>query len=296
MEALPPKHDGGRPRAVSEDQAKALADLVRTPPTVLNLPWTQWSLGKSHLYATKAGIIPEISLETLRTTLIRSEITYQPTKTWKISNDPEVQEKFAQVQALYKQCPEDGVVVGVDALETLARELCEAGRKVLDAEPWLQAACAAGLRSGTHRKAWDRLLAQIETVQRLAADAQETLIRFNPRPAPVAQVRLEEQARILREIVQALGPNGALGGLKAALHPSWRRLAGEASVRSGMPRTGQEFQAVLTVVELELAREELRARWDYLVSRAGGPPVSSLGPECEETAAQWIRVAGAPPS
>lgn len=179
---------------------------------------------------------------------------------------------------------------GDETLETLARELCEAGRKVLDAEPWLQAACAAGLRGGTYRRAWDRLLAQIETVQRLAADAQETLIRFNPRPAPVAQVRLEEQARILREIVQALGPNDVLGGLKAALHPSWRRLAGEVSVCSGMPRTGEEFQAVLTVVELELAREELRARWDYLVSRAGGPPVSSLGPECEETAAQWIPV------
>ena len=114
LEALPPKHGGGRPRAVSEDQAKALADLVRTPPTVLNLPWTQWSLSKIHLYATKAGIIPKISLETLRTTLIRNEITYQRTKTWKMSNDPQFQEKFARVQALYKQCPEDGVVVCVD--------------------------------------------------------------------------------------------------------------------------------------------------------------------------------------
>ncbi|HHV55858.1 MAG TPA: helix-turn-helix domain containing protein [Firmicutes bacterium] len=89
LEALPPKHGGGRPRAVSEDQAKALADLVRTPPTVLNLPWTQWSPSKIHLYATKAGIIPKISLETLRTTLLRNEITYQRTKTWRMSNDPQ---------------------------------------------------------------------------------------------------------------------------------------------------------------------------------------------------------------
>lgn len=56
-----------------------------------------------------------------RITLILNEakITYQNTKTWKASNDPEFESK-KRIEELYKNPPEDGRVICVDEFGPLS--------------------------------------------------------------------------------------------------------------------------------------------------------------------------------
>ena len=62
----------------------------------------------------KRGIVSSISIETLRGILNEAEITYQHTKTWKESNDPEYEVKKNESNKLYRHPPKDGRVICLD--------------------------------------------------------------------------------------------------------------------------------------------------------------------------------------
>ncbi len=58
--------------------------------------------------------IADVSRETLRLILRAAGVSWQATKTWKASNDPEFVEKMNRVLDLYDHPPADGRVVCVD--------------------------------------------------------------------------------------------------------------------------------------------------------------------------------------
>ncbi|MET1030072.1 hypothetical protein [Domibacillus tundrae] len=60
-----------------------------------------------------------ISIETIRVILNEADITYQHTKTWKESNDPEFSEK-KRIEELYENPPKDGRVLCVDEFGPLS--------------------------------------------------------------------------------------------------------------------------------------------------------------------------------
>lgn len=114
LDSLPPKKAKGRPHKITNEQADELRAYVAQSPKKYGLPWTCWSLTKVFEFATGKKLIPPVAVETLRSTLRRSGISYQRTKTWKESNDPEFHTKWCRVKKLYAEQPEDGVVVCVD--------------------------------------------------------------------------------------------------------------------------------------------------------------------------------------
>jgi transposase len=87
-----PNHPG-RPIIIDGEQVRALIRVALSRPEDLGLPFTQWSVSKLKQYCLKKGLIPAISDEWVRQLLRREGLSYQHTKTWKESNDPEFEVK-----------------------------------------------------------------------------------------------------------------------------------------------------------------------------------------------------------
>jgi transposase len=116
--ALDPKWSGGRRRKFGPQTRETIARVAKTAPPQLGLPFTTWSLTKlvEHL-----GIRERISVstETVRTVLRDAGISWQATKTWKASRDPDFTVKKDRILELYDQAaagelPEGARVICVD--------------------------------------------------------------------------------------------------------------------------------------------------------------------------------------
>lgn len=93
VEAIFPHYAGGRPPTFTEEQKARIVEAALSRPKDIGLPFTQWSLSKLQESAVKLGIVESISHEWVRKILRNAGITYQRTKTWKQSNDPEFEFK-----------------------------------------------------------------------------------------------------------------------------------------------------------------------------------------------------------
>jgi transposase len=87
-----PNHPG-RPIIIDGPQVRALIRVALSRPEDLGLPFTQWSVSKLKAYCLKQALIPPITDEWVRRLLRREGVSYQQTKTWKQSPDPEFEVK-----------------------------------------------------------------------------------------------------------------------------------------------------------------------------------------------------------
>lgn len=88
--------------------------VAKTPPQRLGRPVTTWSLVKLADYLAESARI-QISAESVRQILRAAGISWQATKTWKASRDPDFASKMARILALYDRPPADGRVICVDS-------------------------------------------------------------------------------------------------------------------------------------------------------------------------------------
>ncbi|WP_240505254.1 IS630 family transposase [Nocardia mangyaensis] len=111
--ALDPKWSGGRPSKTDPKMRERICQIARCCPLSLGWPFSTWSLSKLWDVLVLNGIV-DISRETLRQILKAGGVSWQATKTWKASNDPDFAAKMARVLELYDNPPADGRVVCVD--------------------------------------------------------------------------------------------------------------------------------------------------------------------------------------
>lgn len=83
----------GRPIVIDGQQVRSLIRVALSRPEDLGLPFTQWSVSKLRTYCLKQDLIPPITDEWVRRVLRREGVSYQHTKTWKESPDPEFEGK-----------------------------------------------------------------------------------------------------------------------------------------------------------------------------------------------------------
>ena len=105
--SLDPQWAGGRPRVISSDDEAFVVSTANTRPTALGQPFTCWSIRKLTDYLAGNGDrIVLVGRERLRQFLRKHEITFQRTKTWKESNDPQREQKRARIEYVMHHFPQ----------------------------------------------------------------------------------------------------------------------------------------------------------------------------------------------
>jgi len=88
-----PPNAEGRPSSLSAKDIRQMIKVALSRPSDLGLPYTHWSVSKLKAYLTKLGIFPDYSDEWVRRLLRREGISFQRTKSWKESPDPDFEVK-----------------------------------------------------------------------------------------------------------------------------------------------------------------------------------------------------------
>jgi len=111
--ALDPKgHRGSMPK-IGPVVREEICRTAKSDPARLGCPFTCWSLTKLRDYLAEHKRI-RFSRETIRQVLKDAGISWQSTKTWKRSTDPEFVVKKDRILQLYDHPPQDGRVICVD--------------------------------------------------------------------------------------------------------------------------------------------------------------------------------------
>ena len=102
-----PQWAGGRPRLLSPDDEDFVIQTATTRPTKLGQPFTRWSIRKLATYLRKVhGRVIRIGREALRCLLARRGVTFQRTKTWKESTDPDRDAKLDRIEHVMDHSPD----------------------------------------------------------------------------------------------------------------------------------------------------------------------------------------------
>ncbi|MFE7509671.1 IS630 family transposase [Streptomyces sp. NPDC057540] len=107
LACLDPRWAGGRPHLLSLDDEDFVVATATTRPTKLGRPFTRWSIRKLAAYLrTVRGRTIRIRREALRCLLARRGVTFQRTKTWKESTDPDRDATLDRIEHVLQHLPD----------------------------------------------------------------------------------------------------------------------------------------------------------------------------------------------
>ena len=107
LACLDPKWAGGRPRKISTDDEAFIVETAATRPEKRGRPFTHWSIRKLVGYLADNPLRRVvIGRERLREILAAHDVTFQRTKTWKESNDPERDAKLDRIEEVLERHPD----------------------------------------------------------------------------------------------------------------------------------------------------------------------------------------------
>ncbi|MBL7628984.1 IS630 family transposase [Frankia sp. CN6] len=106
LACLDPRWAGGRPRLISVEDEQFLLTTARTRPAKLGRPFTHWSLRKLSAYlADNPDHTVTVGRERLRQLLHAHGISFQRTRTWKESTDPDKEAKLDRIEYVTSTFP-----------------------------------------------------------------------------------------------------------------------------------------------------------------------------------------------
>jgi transposase len=106
LAALDPRWAGGRPRLIGDDDVAVIVAAATTRPEKLGRPFTHWSLRKLAAYLAGRDRPVRIGRERLRQILHARGISFQRTRTWKESTDPERDAKLDRIEYVTSNYPD----------------------------------------------------------------------------------------------------------------------------------------------------------------------------------------------
>lgn len=107
MASLDPQWAGGRPRRITIDDEQFIVATATARPEALGQPFTRWSLRKLVAYlADNDERVVNVGRERLRQLLAANDVTFQRTKTWKESNDPDRDAKLDRIEWVLEHHPD----------------------------------------------------------------------------------------------------------------------------------------------------------------------------------------------
>ena len=106
LAALDPQWAGGRPRLINDEDIQVIVTAATTRPEKLGQPFTRWSLRKLAAYLADRGHPVRIGRERLRQILHARGISFQRTRTWKESRDPDRDAKLDRIEYVTSRYPD----------------------------------------------------------------------------------------------------------------------------------------------------------------------------------------------
>src|SRR3712207_2555355 len=101
FDSLYPRYAGGRPPKFNLQQRAEIKKIALSRPEDHHLPFSTWSLSKLADFLVAEGVVDDLSHEGLRALLREEDVSFQPVKTVKVSNDPDYDAKIVRVLELY---------------------------------------------------------------------------------------------------------------------------------------------------------------------------------------------------
>ena len=107
MRSLDPQWAGGRPRQITIDDVAFIVATAKTRPEALGQPFTRWSIRKLvQFLADNKQRVVTVGRERCRQILVANDVTFQRTKTWKESNDPDRDAKLDRIEEVMNTRPD----------------------------------------------------------------------------------------------------------------------------------------------------------------------------------------------
>ena len=107
LAALDPQWAGGRPRLISSDDEEFIVTAATTRPVKLGRPFTHWSIRKLADYLADNPVrVVKVGRERLRQILRAHGISFQRTRTWKESKDPDKDVKLDRIEEVTSRFPD----------------------------------------------------------------------------------------------------------------------------------------------------------------------------------------------
>ncbi len=104
MASLDPQWAGGRPRRITTDDEEFIVKTAKQRPEKVGRPFTHWSIGKLRQYLGDNPVRRiKIGKERLRQLLDDHDVSFQKTKTWKESNDPDKEAKLDRIEEVLER-------------------------------------------------------------------------------------------------------------------------------------------------------------------------------------------------
>jgi transposase len=107
MASLDPEYRGGRPRRITDEQRRAAVAVAGARPDGQGVALTRWSLPRLADHLADQGIVM-VSPAHLGRVLAEAGLSFQRTRTWKASPDPDYEPKTARILELKAGPPSDG--------------------------------------------------------------------------------------------------------------------------------------------------------------------------------------------
>lgn len=102
--AVERKYSPGRPPKFTDDVKWAIIEIATSRPKDLRLPFSRWSLSKLREHLVRRRVVKSISLSWLRRILQDAELSFQKTRTWKESKDPQFGRKKNESSLCTDRC------------------------------------------------------------------------------------------------------------------------------------------------------------------------------------------------
>jgi transposase len=106
LAALDPQWAGGRPRLISDEDIEFVIATAKARPRSRGCPFTHWSVRKLAAYlADNPERRVRIGRERLRQLLRQQRVSFQRTRTWKESTDPDKDAKLDRIEEVTSRFP-----------------------------------------------------------------------------------------------------------------------------------------------------------------------------------------------
>jgi transposase len=115
LDSLRPEFGGGRPRRITDAERERIVAVAGARPDSQGFAATRWSLRRLAAHLAEAeGIC--VSPAHLGRILDEAGLSFQRTRSWKASPDPDYERKAARVISLAKRPPKGSVVIAFDQM------------------------------------------------------------------------------------------------------------------------------------------------------------------------------------